>query len=117
MRKRLIYSLAMLFLLFSLGASIAMLYTYRITKDLESVINLHRIEIIRQNFVINVQTVQSNLYATGTIFGKEMDTIIDNVTAMDESINSCKVCHHSKEMTERLDNVYNIVQQYKEAIS
>jgi signal transduction histidine kinase/HAMP domain-containing protein len=117
MRKRLIYSLSLLFLLFSLGAGIAMLYTYRITKDLESVITLHRIEIIRQNFVINIQTVQSNLYATGTIFGKELDTIVDNVSAMDASVKNCLSCHHDKEMTDRLIKVNDMVEQYKEAIS
>lgn len=117
MRKRLIYSLAMLFLLFSLGASIAMVYTYRITRDLESVITLHRIEIIRQNFVINIQTVQSNLFATGTIFGKELDTIVENVSAMDASIKGCLGCHHDKEMTDRLVKVNDMVEQYKDAIS
>jgi len=117
MRKRLIYSLAMLFLLFSLGASIAMVYTYRITKDLESVITLHRIEIIRQNFVINIQTVQSNLFATGTIFGKELDIIVENVSAMDASVKGCLGCHHDKEMTDRLVKVNDMVEQYKDAIS
>jgi len=117
MRKRLIYSLSLLFLLFSLGAGIAMLYTYRITKDLESVITLHRIEIIRQNFVINIQTVQANLYATGTIFGKELDTIVGNVSAMDASVKNCLSCHHNKEMTARLIKVNELVEQYKEAIS
>ena len=117
MKKRLIYSLASLFLLFTLGAALSMLYTYRISHDLESVINLHRIEIVRQSFVINIQNVQSNLYATGTIFGKELDTIVDNVSAMDESIQNCLNCHHNPEMTERLNNVHNVVEQYKDAIS
>jgi signal transduction histidine kinase/HAMP domain-containing protein len=117
MRKKLIYSLSLLFLLFSLGVGIATIYTYRITRDLESVITLHRIEIIRQNFVINIQNVQSNLYATGTIFGKELDTIIGNVSAMDESVKKCLSCHHNKEMTDRLVNVNETVEQYKEAIS
>ena len=117
MRKRLIYSLSLLFLLFSLGAGITMIYTYRITKDLESVITLHRIEIIRQNFVINIQTVQSNLYATGTVFGKELDTIVDNVSAMDESVKKCLSCHHDREMTDRLVKVNEMVEQYKESIS
>ena len=116
MRKRLIYSLSLLFLLFSLGAGITMLYTYRITQDLESVITLHRIEIIRQSFVINIQTVQSNLYATGTIFGKELDTIVDNVSAMDASVKNCLSCHHEQEMTDRLVKVNEMVEQYKEAL-
>ncbi|MDP2157104.1 MAG: HAMP domain-containing protein, partial [Nitrospirota bacterium] len=117
MRKRLIYSLSLLFLIFSLGAGLSMLYTYRITSDLESIINLHRIEIIRQSFVINIQNVQSNLYATGTIFGKELDTIVDHVSAMDESVNNCISCHHNPEMTVRLKNVKHMVEQYKDAIS
>ncbi len=117
MKKRLIYSLASLFLLFTLGAGLSMLYTYRISHDLESVINLHRIEIVRQSFVINIQNVQSNLYATGTVFGKELDTIVDNVSAMDDSIQNCLNCHHNPEMTERLNNVHNVVEQYKDAIS
>ncbi len=117
MKKRLIYSLAVLFLLFTVGAVFSMLYTYRISHDLESVITLHRIEIIRQGFVINIQNVQSNLYATGTVFGKELDTIVDNVTAMDESIQNCLKCHHNPEMTERLNKVHDVVEQYKDAIS
>ncbi|MBI5848215.1 MAG: HAMP domain-containing protein [Nitrospirae bacterium] len=117
MKKRLLYSLSLLFLLFTLGAGLSMHYTYRISRDLESVINLHRIEIIRQSFVINVQNVQSNLYATGTVFGKELDTIVDNVTAMDESIRNCLKCHHNPEMTDRLNNVHSMVEQYENAIS
>jgi signal transduction histidine kinase/HAMP domain-containing protein len=117
MKKRLIYSLSFLFLLFSLGAGFSMYYSYTISHDLESVINLHRIEIIRQSFVINVQNVQSNLYATGTIFGKELETVVENVSAMDESIQNCLNCHHNPDMTERLRGVHSLVEQYEDAIS
>ncbi len=119
MKKKLIYSLSLLFLLFLLGAGLSMVYTYRVTSDLQSVIKFHRIEIIRKHFVINIQIVQSNLYASGTAFGKEMDDIVNNVAAMDESINSCMGCHHEhkKDTLQRLEEVHRIIQQYKEAIS
>lgn len=117
MRRKLIYSLVLLFLVFCLGAGLTMVYIYRVTTNLQSVINLHRVEIIRQNLVINVQTVQSNLYTTGTVFGKELDVIVDNVTALDDSAHGCISCHHSKEMTARLYEVEKMVEQYKEAIS
>jgi len=117
MRKRLIYSLGILFLLFSLGAGISMFYSHKITRDLESVISLHRIEIIRQNLVISTQQVQSNLYAEGTTFGKELDITVDNVMALDNAINSCVGCHHNKDMTEKLNVLHTVVHQYKEAIS
>lgn len=117
MRKRLIISLLIVFLLFTSGVLAVMFTTESIVTDLQSVITLHRIEIIRQHFVINVQTVQSNLYATGTPFGKELDTIVENVMALDDSVEGCLGCHHEPGMTERLKNVHKIAQQYKEAIS
>ena len=117
MKKRFLYSFSLLFLLFTLGSVLSMRYSYMISRDLESIINLHRIEIIRQSFVINIHNVQSNLYATGTVFGKELDTIVDNVSAMDDSIRNCKKCHHSPEMTARLNNVHSLVDQYEDAIS
>lgn len=117
MRKRLIFSLLIVFLLFTAGFTAVLITTESIVQDLQSVITLHKIEIIRQNFVINVQTVQSNLYATGTPFGKELDTIVENVMALDDSVEGCLGCHHEREMTERLRNVHDIAQQYKEAIS
>ncbi len=117
MRKRLIYSLSILFLLFTAGIALSMLYIYKITANLESVINLHRVEIIRQNLVINTQTVQSNLYAEGTAFGKEVDVIVNNVTALDNSVHTCSACHHNKQMTARLKDLGDTVEQYKDAIS
>ncbi len=117
MKKRLIYSLSLLFLFFSIGVGLTVWHTYRVTKNLESVVNLHRIEIVRKDLVINLQTVQGNLYTEGTVFGKELDVIVGNVTTMDHSIQSCSGCHHSQEMTSRLQEVSNMIEQYKEAIS
>lgn len=117
MKKRLILSLGLLFVLFSIGAILSMVYSYKITRDLRTVINLHRVEIIRQNLVINLQTVQSNLYTTGTVFGKELDVIVENVAALDSSIRSCSSCHHSEELTARLKEVSSMIEQYEDAIS
>lgn len=117
MRKKLIYSLTLLFLLFAAGAGLTMVYMYRVTSNLQSVISLHRVEIVRQNLVINMQAVQSNLYAAGTPFGKDLEVIIDNVTSLDESVGGCRGCHHNEEMTARLKDVEDLVRRYKGAIS
>jgi len=117
LRNKLIYSLFSLFALFLLGAVISMLYMYRTTEHLKSVIALHRVEIIRQDLVISAQTVQSNLYTFGTVFGPELDIIVDNVIDLGHSANRCLDCHHSPEITERLVEVNSIVDQYKDALS
>ncbi len=103
--------------MFFLGAGISMLYMYKTTGNLQSVIDLHRVEIIRQDLVISAQTVQSNLYTFGTVFGQELDVIVDNVIDLGDSANRCLSCHHSKEITEKLHEVNAIVEQYENALS
>lgn len=117
MRNKLIYSLFSLFALFFLGAGISMLYLYKTTENLQSVIDLHRVEIIRQDLVISAQTVQSHLYTFGTVFGQELDVIVDNVIELSENAERCLGCHHNPEITERLNEVNGITEQYKDALS
>lgn len=117
MKKRLVYSLSLLFLFFLIGVGVSIIHTHRVRDNLESVVNLHRIELIRKNLLINLQTVQGNLYTMGTAFGKELDVIVENVSAVDNSIQSCSSCHHNEEMTARLKEAGEFIEQYKDAIS
>ena len=117
MKKRLIYSLFLLFTLFTLGSTLTILYIYRTTSNLRTIIALHRVEIIRQNLVINAQTVQTHLYTIGTVFGQDVDQIVKNVLALDNSVHSCLGCHHTPQMTARLQEMNRLVEDYKEALS
>lgn len=117
MKKRLIYLLLTLFLLFSIGVGLTMIYSSNTATDLRDVINLHKVDQIRQDLIIKSRIVQSNLYAVGTTFGKELDVIIDNVLEMDAAIKGCTVCHHSEDMTKQLKDLQNDMEKYKEAIS
>jgi signal transduction histidine kinase/HAMP domain-containing protein len=117
MKNKLIYSLLALFILFLAGSSLTMVYLYKTTSNLESVINLHRVEIIRQDLVISAQTVQSHLYSFGSAFGQEVDVIVDNVLELDSAANRCLGCHHTREITDKLREVSSLVQQYQDALS
>jgi signal transduction histidine kinase len=117
MRKKIIYSLLLLFVMFTLGAGITILYLYKTTSNLQSIINLHRVEIIRQDLVIRAQTVQSHLYSFGTSFGQELDVIVENVIDLDKSSHKCLQCHHNREMSQKLEGMVSLVQQYQDALS
>lgn len=117
MRKKLIIYLSSLFLLFTLGAGLTMFYTSHATNNLKDIIELHRIDIIRHDLAAKANIVQSNLYATGTVFGKELDIIINNVIEMDKSIRQCSGCHHSEEMIKQFKKLEGRMEDYKEAIS
>lgn len=117
MKKKIILSLFFLFLLFTLGAVITMFYILRVTTRLDTLITLHQVEILRQDLVINVQTVQSHLYTLGTSFGKELDVIVENVATLDNAVQKCSGCHHSPEITSKIKTIQDLTGQYKEALS
>jgi len=117
MRSKIIHSLLLLFILFLAGAGTTMLYLYKTTTNLQSVINLHRVEIIRQDLVIRAQSVQSQLYSFGTAFGAELDVIVENVIDLDGSARKCLQCHHNEDIARRLEEVVVLVDQYQDALS
>ncbi|NOZ25241.1 MAG: HAMP domain-containing protein [Nitrospirae bacterium] len=117
MRKKITQYLLTIFLLFALSGGIAITALSQVTKDLNSLITLHKVEIIRQNLVINLQTVQTNLYTIGTSFGPDLDVIVDNVNSLDKAITSCTGCHHSAALTKKLTRLKKFTEKYKEALS
>lgn len=118
MKKKIILSLLFLFLLFTVGgAVITMFYTIGVTSRLDTLITLHQVEILGKDLVKNVQTVQSHLYTIGTSFGRDLDIIVDDVTALDNAIQKCGECHHSPETTAKISAIKDLTEQDKEALS
>lgn len=117
MRKKIIRYLFFIFLLFGIGGGIAIISLTRTSSDLQNLITLHRVEILRQDLIINLQTVQKHLYTIGTSFGSELDVIVDNVQLLDRSVGRCMSCHHKPEIYNRLKKLTVYVEKYKDALS
>jgi signal transduction histidine kinase len=117
MRKKIIFAFLLLFLLFLAGIASTLHIINRTTANLTSLLLLHKVEVIRQELVINVQTVQSNLYTIGTSFGKELDIIVDNVLVLTERANTCTDCHHEPKMENEIVELQELTGQYREALS
>ena len=117
MKKKIILSFLTLFLLFLSGIATTLYIVNKTTSSLDNLLALHKVEIIRQELVINVQTVQSNLYTSGTLFGKELDVIIDNVLKLQDRVYTCTDCHHEPEIDNDLISLQELTEQYKEALS
>ncbi|MEE9524100.1 MAG: hypothetical protein V3V59_05030, partial [Thermodesulfovibrionales bacterium] len=117
MKKKVIKALLVLFLLFIVGGSSAVISLKRINNDLSKLISLHRVEIISQDLIINVQNVQSNLLAVGTGFGKELDEIINSFISLDKAVDRCSSCHHGPAVSKKITEVQDLVHKYREALS
>ncbi|MBI4792433.1 MAG: HAMP domain-containing protein [Deltaproteobacteria bacterium] len=117
MKKKIIISFVILFLLFFAGIVTTLHIINTTTTNLTALLTLHKVEVIRQDLVINVQTVQSNLYTTGTSFGKELDIIVDNVLRLRDRAQTCTDCHHEAPIEEEIIHLQELTEQYQEALS
>lgn len=117
MKKKIIISFFLFFLLFLAGTITTLHIIQKTTTNLTSLLLLHKVEVIRQDLVINVQSVQSNLYTTGTSFGKELDTIVENVLKLRDRAQTCSDCHHEPQVEKEILQLQGLTEQYKEALS
>jgi len=86
------------------------------TSELDHLIKLHQVEILREHLLIQIKNVQSNLYLMGTRYEsslQKMETDIDNLQKI--SI-TCFDCHHNPNVIQRLKNLNSGVEFYKNSI-
>jgi signal transduction histidine kinase len=117
MKKKIIMAFFLLFLLFLAGIVTTLHIINKTTANLASLLLLHKVEVIRQELVINVQTVQSNLYTIGTSFNKDLDIIVDNVLKLSDRAQTCSDCHHEQGMADEISQLQELTRQYSEALS
>ncbi len=117
MKRKIISSLLAIFVFFIIGAAIAMLYITNTTTKLKNIIELQDVEQVRRSLVINIQTVQSNLYAINTPYSSELDSIVTNVSKLEESAKKCTSCHHSPRLSERITGIQSLIKDYEDSLS
>jgi len=117
MKRKIISSLLAIFIFFTIGAAIAMFYITSTTSELENIIRLQDVEQLRRSLIINVQTVQSSLYAINTPYSSELDTIISNASKLEESAQECTSCHHPPRLSDRISDIQILIKDYEESLS
>ncbi|MDH4231444.1 MAG: HAMP domain-containing protein, partial [Nitrospirota bacterium] len=113
MKRKIILSLFSLFILFSTGTVIATLYITNTTTRLRQLISLHQIEDFRQNLIMKVQTVQSELFTVDASLNPHHESIGANMSALEETVQRCLSCHHTPKMTSRLQDLQTLVKDYQ----
>ncbi len=117
MKKKIIVSLLALFVFFTIGAAIAVLYMTDTTAKLKGIIELHEVEELRRSLIINIQTVQKNLYTANTQFAKDLDAVVSNVIELDKSADKCSSCHHRKELADRIISLQSFINDFETNLS
>ena len=117
MKRKIILSLLLLFLFTSSGAVLATFYIANTTAEMGKLITLHQIEDLRQNLIISIQNVQSDLYTVRTMLGHKVDIIADNVMRLTNAAETCSGCHHEPAIAQRILDVQEGIGSYQNALS
>lgn len=117
MKRKIVISLLLLFLFLAIGTVISSLYIRTTTSSLERLISLHQVENLRQDLIMSIQTVQSELYTVGTDLGHKIDTITENVSRLEKNAGGCTNCHHQPDLDNKLRQLQTSIGDYQNALS
>ena len=68
MRKYIIISFSLIFLLFGLGAGVTIYHLVSTTSNLRQLISLHEIEDIRQELTFSLQKIQNYIFPSSSCY-------------------------------------------------
>ena len=117
MKRKIILGLVIYSVIFLLGGVYVILTIREATTDLQRLITLHQVEILREHYLLQVRKVQSDLTLRGSEHAKSFDVVVKNVTNMGRFIDACFGCHHSPRGTERLKDLKQKTERYKDSLS
>jgi signal transduction histidine kinase len=78
---------------------------------------LHQVEILREQLLIDVNRVQSDFSLKNTQYARELDTVVANVMQMGKEANKCLACHHAEPVMQKIKDVRNQIQIYRDSLS
>jgi diguanylate cyclase (GGDEF)-like protein/PAS domain S-box-containing protein len=117
MKKKITKYLAAIFVFFIIGVSFSMLYITDTTSDMNHLIKLHQVEQLRRSLVIDLKTVQVNLYTVHTPLAQDLNMIVENVTKLESAAQKCLSCHHPPRLGSRIIKAQSLINDYQNLLS
>jgi diguanylate cyclase (GGDEF)-like protein len=116
-KRKILIAMLLLFAASATGSVMALVFIKSTTEELRRLSELHRIEEMRQHLIVAIQGAQSDLFKVNTSVGREVDQITDNIFELEHAAAACTECHHTPEMTTRLQGVRSLITEYQAALS
>ncbi len=117
MKKKIIIALSVFSLLFLISGIYIIMTIENATTTFNKLIQLHRIEIMREQLLIHIKQAQSDLYLRNTRHARSVDAVVNHILAMTAGVNDCFKCHHTEATTRRLGDFRERIEQYKGGLS
>src|SRR3990172_3041476 len=93
-------------------------YTIQIgTAKLNNIIRLHQVEILREQFLIQIKRVQADLVLQHTQYPRKAEIVLRDVRDIEQLIGACFGCHHSGAVQSGIDGLRDSTHMYKDSVS
>jgi PAS domain S-box-containing protein len=116
MKKKVIVALGFVCLVFIAGGAYIIIAIETATSKLDQLITLHQVEIMREQLLIRIKHVQSDLYLMGTRYEKSPNAILANIDNLKKDSGNCFSCHHTARVTKRLNHLSANIESYSGSI-
>ncbi|MDA8098964.1 MAG: PAS domain S-box protein [Nitrospiraceae bacterium] len=117
MKKKIIIFFIISILFAATGGTYLLIMNERRTEDIDNLIMLHQVEILRGHLLLNIRTVEADLYSQVSRHPESVEAIVSHVNTMETTIKSCFECHHSDNITARLYDLDDQIDQFSHAFS
>ncbi len=117
MRRKILGGLVVLLAVFVVGGVYVVVALESGASRLDELVRLHQVEILRENYLIQIKRVQSDLALRNTRYSRTFDTVVTDVVNMGHVVDTCFSCHHSPAGDWRLRELKDETDKYEEALS
>ncbi|MBE0569769.1 MAG: HAMP domain-containing protein [Deltaproteobacteria bacterium] len=116
MKKKIVIGLAVYSILFFF-MGLYIVYKIQIdTAKLNDLIQLHQVEILRENFLIQIKRVQADLALKNSRFSRSVDTMVLDIQYMQNVVDVCFGCHHAPAVQAGIDDIRGSIQRYRDSL-
>jgi len=117
MRRKIFIGFIILSVSFTAGGLYITRSIDRVISKLETIITLHRVEILRKTLLTDVKVVQQDLLLKDSPHAIKVDSFIQHGEKMAEAVESCFDCHHVDSTKRRLKALQTTILIYQAAMS
>jgi two-component system, NtrC family, sensor histidine kinase AtoS len=116
MKKKIIILLSLAFL-FALGGGVYLLFQIKnMESNLRHLVMLHKVESLRENVLLNIQSVEADLLSQSTMLPESPHSVELHIGKMRDSIQLCTGCHHEEDVLKRLLDLQSQTDKYGAAV-
>lgn len=117
MKKKILIGLSIISVSFLVGGVFLIINIQRVTSELNNLITLHQVEILREHLLLHIERAQSDLTLKNTAHVRDMDVLVSDVQHMSKVVGACLSCHHSEQIRSDIIDLNDRIEDYKGALS